>query len=106
VVPITVLKQYNTGSTAWEAVIVGGPGPQGPTGATGSTGSAGAPGQGVPTGGTTAQGLTKTSGTDYATAWTNIVANVQGVTGIWTGTQAAYDAIGTKTSTVLYVITP
>ena len=32
------------------------------------------------------------------------VTNVQGVTGIWTGTQAAYDAIGTKTSTVLYVI--
>ena len=33
------------------------------------------------------------------------VLNVQGVTGIWAGTQAAYDAIGTKSSTTLYVIT-
>ena len=32
---------------------------------------AGAPGQGVPTGGTTGQVLTKTSGSDYATAWTD-----------------------------------
>jgi hypothetical protein len=32
------------------------------------------------------------------------VTNVQGVTGIWTGNQAAYDAIGSKTSTTLYVI--
>jgi hypothetical protein len=95
---MTVLKQYNTGSTLWETVVVGGPGPQGPAGTTG------APGQGVPTGGTTAQGLTKSSGTDYATAWTNIVANVQGVAGIWTGTQAAYDAVTPKVSTTLYVI--
>lgn len=34
------------------------------------------------------------------------VANIQGVTGIWSGTQAAYDAIGTKVSTVLYIIVP
>jgi hypothetical protein len=58
---MTVLKQYNTGSSAWETVVVGGPGQ---------------------------------------------VANVQGVTGIWSGTQAAYDAIPTKTSTVLYIIVP
>jgi hypothetical protein len=102
VVPITVIKQYNTGSSAWETVVVGGPGP---TGATGATGAAGAAGPGVPTGGSTAQGLTKTSGTDYATAWTNIVANVRNVTGIWTGTAAEYAAIGTPVSTVLYVIT-
>jgi hypothetical protein len=38
-------------------------GPAGPTGATGATGA------GVPTGGTTGQVLTKTSATDYATAW-------------------------------------
>ena len=35
----------------------------------------------------------------------DLVTNVLGVTGIWTGSQAAYDAIGTKTPTVLYVIT-
>ncbi|QEL18517.1 collagen-like protein [Limnoglobus roseus] len=50
-------------------------GPQGPAGATGSagaagaTGPAGADGQGVPTGGSTGQVLTKTSGADFATAW-------------------------------------
>jgi hypothetical protein len=42
--------------------------PRGDTGATGSTGAAG---QGVPTGGSTNDILAKTSGTDYATAWTN-----------------------------------
>ena len=35
---------------------------------------------------------------------TTKVTNVQGVTGIWTGTQTAYDNIVTKVSTVLYVI--
>jgi hypothetical protein len=34
------------------------------------------------------------------------VSNVQNVTGMWSGTQAAYDAIGTKTPTVLYIIVP
>jgi hypothetical protein len=33
------------------------------------------------------------------------VANVQGVTGIWAGTQSAYDALAVKSSTTLYVIT-
>lgn len=41
-------------------------GPQGPAGPTGPTGPAG---PGVPPGGTTGQVLTKTSATDYATAW-------------------------------------
>ena len=36
----------------------------------GATGSQGVAGQGVPVGGTTGQLLAKTSGTDYATAWT------------------------------------
>lgn len=45
----------------------GGTGPQGPAGATGATGPAG---QGVPTGGATGTVLEKTSGADYATAWT------------------------------------
>lgn len=65
---------------------------------------------GLPSGGTTGQVLTKTSATDFAAAWQAVptdatkVTNVQGVTGIWSGSQVAYDAIGTKTSTVLYVI--
>jgi hypothetical protein len=67
-------------------------------------GASGTPGVGVPAGGTTGQALTKTSATDYATGWTSVVANVQGITGIWSGTQAAYDALTPKSSTVLYVI--
>src|SRR5262245_17022828 len=47
----------------------GSQGPKGDTGATGSTGPQGTPGQGVPTGGSTGQVLTKTSATDYATNW-------------------------------------
>lgn len=42
----------------------------GPTGATGAAGATGATGPGVAAGGTTGQVLTKTSGADYATAWT------------------------------------
>lgn len=58
---MTVLKQYNSTSSQWETVVVGGPGD---------------------------------------------VRNVQGVTGIWSGTQAAYDALGTWSSTTLYIIVP
>jgi hypothetical protein len=36
--------------------------------------------------------------------WAPAVANVQGVAGIWTGTQAAYDAITPKVATTLYFI--
>jgi hypothetical protein len=65
-----------------------------------------APGSvGIPPGGTTAQALTKLSATDYAVGWTSVVANVQGVAGIWTGTQAAYDAISPKVATTVYLIT-
>ncbi len=46
-------------------------GPIGPTGPQGATGPQGPAGQGVPTGGTDGQVLTKTSSTDYATAWEN-----------------------------------
>ncbi len=56
-------------------VSVGTQGPTGATGATGATGpagAAGAPGQGVPTGGTPGQVLTKSSLTDYATNWTTL----------------------------------
>ncbi|WP_375561490.1 hypothetical protein ACE193_02730 [Bernardetia sp. OM2101] len=41
----------------------------GADGATGATGATGAAGQGVPTGGTTGQVLTKIDGTDYNTQW-------------------------------------
>jgi len=50
----------------------GATGPQGatgPAGPTGATGVQGPPGQGVPTGGTTGQVLTKTSAADYASTW-------------------------------------
>jgi len=61
------------------------PGPQGPAGATGPTGAQGpqgATGAGVPAGGATGQILNKTSATDFATAWVNVIV-----------TQAMYDAI-------------
>ena len=44
-------------------------GPQGPPGPQGIKGDTGSTGQGVPTGGTTGQILTKTSSVDYASAW-------------------------------------
>lgn len=72
-------------------------GPTGATGATGATGSTGPTGAGVAAGGTTDQGLVKTSGTDYATGWVDVWKR-------WSGTQAAYDAIGTKDANTLYVI--
>ena len=63
-------------------------GPKGDTGATGATGPqgetgpAGAPGVGVPSGGTTGQVLSKASGTDYDTEWTdkNPVVQITGST--------------------------
>lgn len=73
--------QGPTGATGAASTVPGPQGPQGPLGpqgpkgdpgATGSTGTAGAPGpagQGVPTGGSTGQVLTKTTATDYATNW-------------------------------------
>lgn len=36
---------------------------------------------------------------------TGAVINIQGVTGMWAGTQADYDAIATKSPTTVYVIT-
>lgn len=44
-------------------------GPQGPTGATGATGPQGPAGQGVPTGGTAGQILSKIDGVNYNTQW-------------------------------------
>ena len=51
---------------------------------------------GVPPGGATGQTLVKGSGSDYDVEWSTL---------IWTGTQAAYDALGSWSPTVLYVIT-
>lgn len=71
-------------------------GPQGPTGPTGAPGAAG---PGVPTGGTTNQLLTKSSATDYATAWASNLTigtlscgavtssgNISAVAGVLSGT--------------------
>lgn len=55
----------DTGATGAQGIQ----GPKGDTGSTGPQGIQGPAGPGVPAGGTTGQVLTKTSGTDYATAW-------------------------------------
>lgn len=92
-----------TTTTVWtlRADITGPQGIQGPQGVQGLPGPTG---PGTPLGGTTGQGLVKTSPGDYITGWTNIVANQQGVNAIWSGSQATYDAILTKDPTTLYVI--
>ena len=65
-----------TGATGPTGPSVTGPtGPQGasgPQGAQGVQGPTGPTGQGIPTGGTVGQVLTKTSGTDYEAIWDNI----------------------------------
>lgn len=69
---------------------------QGPQDAGGlAPGTPGAPGVGVATGGTTGQKLTKTSGADFATAWTSDVVVFQFsisdlVTALATGTNSGY----------------
>lgn len=67
--------QGTTGATGSQGIQ----GIQGPQGTIGNTGPAG---PGVPTGGTTGQILNKTSATDFATAWVNVIV-----------TQAMYDAV-------------
>lgn len=54
---------------AQEVVVVGMQGPAGPQGPQGATGPQGPAGQGVPTGGTAGQVLTKVDGTNYNTRW-------------------------------------
>lgn len=58
----------------------------------------------LPTGGTTGQVLAKASNTNYATGWVTALQGLNGTTGLWKGTQAQYDALGTPVSTVIYVI--
>lgn len=55
-----------TVSDETSTIYVGEPGPQG------------AAGEGVPTGGTTDQGLVKASGTNYDTEWANVVQSNPG----------------------------
>ena len=54
----------------------GSTGPTGATGATGSTGATGATGAGVVTGGSAHQALTKVSGTNYDTEWTDVTTPI------------------------------
>jgi hypothetical protein len=71
-----------------------------PRGDTGATGAPGAAGQGVPTGGATNSVLAKTSGVDYATAWTSSLTltavNLVGDSLTYSGTIAVDPATGTK----------
>jgi hypothetical protein len=54
---VTVIKQYNVGTSQWETIVVG---KQGPTGI------------GVPVAGATGQVLTKDSASDYDVSWSHI----------------------------------
>jgi hypothetical protein len=56
---MTVIKQYNPVTSAWEKVLIGAPGPTGPAG--GPTGATGATGPSGPAGATGATGATGAS---------------------------------------------
>ena len=57
---------------AQEVIVVGKPGPQGPAGPQGAPGPQGPAGQGVPTGGTAGQVLTKKTASDYDAEWETV----------------------------------
>ena len=57
---------------AQEVIVVGKPGPQGPAGPQGAPGPQGPAGQGVPTGGTVGQVLTKKTASDYDAEWETV----------------------------------
>lgn len=65
----------------------------------------GGTGIGIPTGGTQGQVLAKTSNANYAAGWVNVLQGLNGVTGIWKGSQVQYDAIGAPSASVIYVVT-
>lgn len=78
----------------------GSTGPAGVTGPAGPTGPQGDPGEGVPTGGTSGQVLTKDSGTDYDTSW----QTPSGGSGVFSVTSLAFtadQAIATGTVTAV-----
>jgi hypothetical protein len=66
---MTVIKQYNTGTAAWETILIGEKGETGDTGEQGEQGVQGLPGQGVPAGGAPGMTLFKVSAADYDTLW-------------------------------------
>lgn len=100
--------------TGWEYIATGPQGPPGQTGPQGQQGNTGGPGpQGSkgadstvpgpqgPKGDPGPQGVQGPPGTAPA----GMVAGLNGVTGLWKGTQAQFDAIGTKDPNVVYVVT-
>lgn len=80
----------------------GATGPVGPQGATGATGANGTNGQGVPTGGTAGQVLSKIDGTNFNTQWITPAAGSSGwgLTGN-AGTNASTNFIGTTDNQTL-----
>jgi hypothetical protein len=94
----STLEFYMYNGTSW--TTLGAVGPQGPIGATGATGSQGIQGltgatgpqgpagQGVPTGGTTGQVLSKINNTDYNTQWITPASGGSDNLGNHTATQA------------------
>jgi hypothetical protein len=54
--------------------------------------------------GSTGKSINGSANVSYSLVEIGAVANIQGVQGAWTGTQAAYDAIVTKSSTTIYFI--
>ena len=60
--------------------------------------------RGLPAGGTTGQSLVKTSATAYATDWETRVKGM-GADTVVVLTQAAYDALATKSATTIYLTT-
>jgi len=72
----------NTGADGFEYqdTVAGPPGPTGATGPAGADGTNGTNGQGVPTGGTAGQILSKIDGTDYNTNWVNNSGGTPAVT--------------------------
>jgi hypothetical protein len=82
---------YFYNGTAWTS-LNGATGPQGPIGnigATGPQGPTGATGQGVPTGGTTNQVLSKINATDYNTQWVTPSGSSSDASTLTTGTLPA-----------------
>lgn len=67
-------------------------GPQGPDGPQGPQGPQGDPGEGVPTGGTAGQILTKDSGTDFDTSWQDPSATGGQVNSVLAGTGIDVDS--------------